>query len=85
MEDLEEKKVDIGDSEESAVDVDISDKPKEKEEAPEVVQEEEAASEEELEEYSSGVKTRIDKLTKRFREEERQKQSAVQYAENVKG
>jgi len=89
MEDLEEKKVDIGDSEESAVDVDISDKPKEKEakkeEAPEVVQEEEAASEEELEEYSSGVKTRIDKLTIRFREEERQKQSAVQYAENVKG
>jgi hypothetical protein len=88
MEDLEEKKVDIGDSEESAVDIDISEKPKKEEvkeePAPEVVQEEEPASEEELEEYSSGVKTRIDKLTKRFREEERQKQSAVQYAENVR-
>ena len=37
-----------------------------------------------LEDYSAGVKTRIDKLTKRMREEERQKQSAVEFAENVK-
>jgi hypothetical protein len=79
----EEKKIDIGDSEESSVDVDLSGESSSEEEAPEVVAEE-AASEEELEEYSSGVKSRIDKLTKRMREEERQKQSAVQYAENVR-
>ena len=76
----EEKDIEVGDSEESPVDVDIpqEDAPKEME----VVPQEE--NEEELEEYSAGVKSRIDKLTKRFREEERQKQTAVQYAENVK-
>mgnify|MGYP003650106838 CR=1 FL=1 len=88
MEDLEEKKVDIGDSEESAVEVDVSGETEKQEESEEIAVEttstEDSASGEELEEYSSGVKTRIDKLTKRFREEERQKQSAVQYAESVK-
>ena len=81
----EEKPIDVGDSEESPVDVDISgeEKPEEKEK-PEVSVEEKAEPEDELEEYSAGVQTRIDKLTKRFREEERQKQTAVQYAESVK-
>ena len=81
----EEKPIDVGDSEESPVDVDISgeDKPQEKEEKPEVTVEEKSETEDELEEYSAGVQTRIDKLTKRFREEERQKQTAVQYAESV--
>ena len=80
----QEKPIEVGDSEESPVDVDISQEDasleasKETEEAP---QEE---NEEELEEYSAGVKSRIDKLTKRFREEERQKQTAVEFAENVK-
>jgi|TARA_R110000787_G_scaffold247271_1_gene352864 hypothetical protein len=86
---VEENKIDIGDSEESSVEIDLSEdksseKPKEVKEEPPEVTVEEAASGEELEEYSSGVKSRIDKLTKRMREEERQKQSAVQYAENVR-
>ena len=81
----EEKPIDVGDSEESSVDVDISgeEKPPKKEEKPEVTVEETPETEDELEEYSAGVQTRIDKLTKRFREEERQKQTAVQYAESV--
>jgi hypothetical protein len=71
----EETKIDIGDTEEEAVDVKL---PEEKEE--EIVQ----ASEDELEDYSTGVKSRINNLTKRFREEERQKQTAIEYADNVR-
>ena len=33
---------------------------------------------------SESVKKRISKLTNRFREEERQKQSALEYAESIK-
>tara|TARA_B100001057_G_scaffold388707_1_gene396245 strand:- start:1168 stop:2109 length:942 start_codon:yes stop_codon:yes gene_type:complete len=40
-------------------------------------------SEEELESYSEGVQRRIRKLTAKYREEERQKQAAVEFAENV--
>ena len=39
---------------------------------------------EELENYSESVKKRISKLTNKFREEERQRQAALQYAEGVK-
>jgi len=37
-----------------------------------------------LSEYSESVKKRISKLTNRFREEERQRQAAIEYAEAVK-
>ena len=40
--------------------------------------------EEELEEYSVGVKKRIDKLTKKMREAERREQAAIDYAKQVK-
>jgi hypothetical protein len=40
--------------------------------------------EDELENYSDSVQRRIRKLTGKFREEERQKNSAVEYAESVK-
>ena len=40
--------------------------------------------EEELEEYSVGVKRRIDKLTRKMREAERREQAAVDYAKTVK-
>ena len=40
--------------------------------------------EEELEEYSAGVKKRIDKLTKKMREAERREQAAIDYAKQVK-
>ena len=42
------------------------------------------SKEEELEEYSAGVKKRIDKLTKKMREAERREQAAVDYAKKVK-
>ena len=77
----EEAKIDIGDTEEESVDVNVSD---DSESSKENTQEKVQASEEELEEYSSGVKSRINNLTKRFREEERQKQTAIEYAENVR-
>jgi len=38
---------------------------------------------EDLEEYSAGVKKRIDKLTKKMREAERREQAAIEYAKNV--
>ena len=37
----------------------------------------------ELEEYSAGVKKRIDKLTRKMRESERREQAAVEYAKKV--
>ena len=40
--------------------------------------------EEELEEYSAGVKKRIDKLTKKMREAERREHAAIEYAEAAK-
>ena len=79
----EETKIDIGDNEEEAVDVNLSDD-SEKGDTEVTEVSAEGASEDELDEYSSGVKGRINNLTKRFREEERQKQSAVEYAENVR-
>ena len=45
---------------------------------------EENTADEDLSEYSESVKKRISKLTNRFREEERQKQSAITYAESIK-
>ncbi len=38
---------------------------------------------EELEEYSVGVKKRIDKLTKKMREAERREQAAIEYAKKA--
>ena len=56
--------------------------------APEEAVAEEAQPEEkskdELEEYSKGVQTRINELTSRMREEERQKNEAITFAESVK-
>jgi hypothetical protein len=49
-----------------------------------VEEEVEAKKSDELEDYSSNVKSRIDKLTRKMREEERQKESAIQFAESVK-
>ena len=79
----EETKIDIGDTEEESVDVNLSDD-SEKGDTEITEVSTEGASEDELDEYSSGVKGRINNLTKRFREEERQKQSAVEYADNVR-
>jgi len=45
---------------------------------------EQEAKPDELEQYSESVQRRISKLTNRFREEERQRQAALDYAEAVK-
>ncbi len=80
----QEADIDVGDTEEDSVVVDVL---SEEDSSGGDVTPERARvsknSEGELEDYSSGVKGRINDLTKRFREEERQKQSAIQYAENV--
>lgn len=84
----EESKIDVGDSDEDHTEVDIS--PQEEKSppdaglaaAPDVVESDDPT--EELEEYSTGVQGRISQLTKRFREEERQKQTAIEFAENVR-
>jgi len=44
----------------------------------------ESTTDSDLSDYSDSVKKRISKLTNRFREEERQRQAAVEYAEGVK-
>jgi hypothetical protein len=50
----------------------------------EVVEEKSAETPtEELEEYSAGVKKRIDKLTKKMREAERREEAAIVYTKNV--
>jgi hypothetical protein len=78
----EESKIDVGDTEEDAVDVTIA--PEDPPPNPPVSDPEDSGSDDELEEYSAGVKGRISQLTKRFREEERQKQTAIEFAENVR-
>ena len=91
---MPEEKLEVGDAEEEAVEVEVdpnakkvksdADQVKEKEVKTEATTEVVEEKKDELEDYSAGVKSRIDKLTKRMREEERQKAAATQYAENVK-
>ena len=87
---MADEKLDVGEAEEEAVEVDVNPDAKQiksETEPPketEIIEEKEEEKKDELEDYSAGVKSRIDKLTKRMREEERQKQSAVEFAENVK-
>jgi hypothetical protein len=47
------------------------------------LEESEASSEKDLEQYSTKVQKRIDKLTKRLRESERKEQAATDFAQNV--
>ena len=56
-----------------------------KEETPEVKEEVKAEEKDEREEYSEGVKKRIDRLTYKIREAERREKEAVNYAQQVKG
>ena len=60
--------------------------PRTTEQEPEVKEEEKPKEEkpkEELEQYSEGVQKRIAKLTKKWREAERQKEAALDYAKGV--
>ena len=57
---------------------------KEEEKPEEEIKESEKEETDELDNYSDSVKKRISKLTSKFREEERQRQAAIEYAEAVK-
>lgn len=79
----QEQKLEQENIEQEAVEVELEDK-KNDTETQEPEEKVETKNKDELEDYSSGVKNRIDKLTRKMREEERQKESAIQFAENVK-
>ena len=49
----------------------------------EIKEEKPEEKKEELEQYSEGVKKRIAKLTKKWREAERQKEAAIDYAKGI--
>tara|TARA_R100000458_G_C8248637_1_gene226004 strand:- start:436 stop:1350 length:915 start_codon:yes stop_codon:yes gene_type:complete len=55
-----------------------------KEEAPKEEAPKEDQSAKEMEEYSKSVQQRINKLTRKYRDEESEKQAAIDYAESVK-
>ena len=86
MPDTEETKIDVGDSDESPIDVDISEGKEEPSQDAEKVEVEAESGEKdkELEDYSRGAKGRINDLTAKYREEERQKNTALQFADNVR-
>ena len=76
---LKEEKVESVKKEEPTADTPIVEVQEEETTTPPV-----ETKEEELEEYSVGVKKRIDKLTKKMREAERREQAAIDYAKQVK-
>jgi len=61
-----------------------TEKPNTEETKEEVSSEKQETKKEELEDYSEGVKKRIAKLTKKWREAERQREAALEYAKGVK-
>ena len=89
----EQKMVDI-DTSGNPVDVDIKEEQKQDDvEVQEVkeqdnsvreVKPDEQSNEEDLNEYSDGVKKRIDKLTAKMREAERREKAAIEFADGLK-
>jgi len=79
----EEKTIPIEDTG-NPVDVELKDVVEEATQGTPVETQEETPESSEHEEYSSGVKKRINDLTKKWREEERQKEAALQFAESAK-
>ena len=85
-------KIDVGEADEQEQEIDLDAKPVEEkvEEQIEVQQEEQKEEvpvenkKAELDDYSDGVQKRIAKLTRKMREAERQKEEAIQYAQQVK-
>ncbi len=90
-----ENLIDVGEADQEATEINLDDKGEpEKVEAVEETVEVEKVEEpvetktedkkDELKEYSDGVQKRIAKLTRKMREAERQREEAVQYAQNIK-
>ena len=76
---VEEKK-ETGDKKQEAVEEKpVEEKPVEEEK----IEEKPEEKKEELEQYSEGVQKRISKLTKKWREAERQKEAAIDYARGI--
>ena len=71
---IEEEKTDDDKQEEAVVDS----------KAPAEEEKQDASDADDLSEYSESVKKRISKLTSKFREEERQRNEAIKFAESVK-
>ena len=99
---LDEDRIDVGEADEQATEIDLDAPAPEQSLEEEEVQVEEvieddsqpadasaesdqqsAVKKSELDEYSEGVQKRIAKLTRKMREAERQKEEAIQYAQNV--
>ncbi len=81
----EETRIDVGDSEETSVDVDVSAPPNPAADGVEIESSaEDDGKEKELDDYSRKAQSRIKQLTSKYREEERQKQTALEFAENVR-
>ena len=77
--------VKVEENEEEGQEIELETKEEETDEvAVETKDKEKTDDADDLSEYSESVKKRISKLTNRFREEERQRQAAVEYAEAVK-
>ena len=70
--------LDVGEAEETEIEL-----PDSAENQQEEDQETQSESEEELENYSESVQKRINRLTKKMREAERQREEALRYAQNV--
>ena len=90
-----ENLIDVGEADQEATEINLDDKGEpEKVEAVEETVEVERVEEpvetktedkkDELKEYSDGVQKRIAKLTRKMREAERQREEALQYAQNIK-
>ena len=81
----EETRIDVGDSDETSVDVDVSAPPNPADDGVEIASSAgDEGKEKELDDYSRKAQSRIKQLTSKYREEERQKQTAIQFAENVR-
>jgi hypothetical protein len=79
----EEKKEDVVETVESVKEEPVEEKKEEVEEKQETSDEKPVEKKQELEQYSEGVQRRISKLTKKWREAERQKEAAIDYAKGV--
>tara|TARA_R110002020_G_scaffold221527_4_gene429664 strand:+ start:685 stop:1620 length:936 start_codon:yes stop_codon:yes gene_type:complete len=65
-------------------DVEVQEQQEEDTSVREVKPQQEQSNEEDLNEYSDGVKKRIDKLTAKMREAERREQAAIEFADGLK-
>jgi hypothetical protein len=88
----EDNIIDVGEADYEETEVNLDTQPESKEEPREEIEVQQVeepveqpveTKKEELDDYSDGVQKRIAKLTRRMREAERQKEEAIQYAQNV--